>query len=110
MRRGSLRPRGKRERREKTQGTIRGKDGSIAAGERLKSLVDDGLTSASTTYDIALEAFGSGKAPFLITGPWSVPQAKEKLGDDFMVCPIPNWEGSEYVSTSCRATTFHRPS
>ena len=76
-----------------------GKEGSIAAGERLKTLVDEGMTSASTTYDIALEAFGSGKAPFLITGPWSVPQATEKLGDDLMVCPIPNWEGSEFVST-----------
>lgn len=76
-----------------------GKEGSIAAADRLKQLVDEGMVSASITYDIAREAFAKGKAPFFITGPWQVPEQKEALGDDLMVCPVPNWEGSTAVST-----------
>ena len=47
------------------------------------------------SYDIARETFGKGKSPYFITGPWQIPEQTEALGDDLMVCPIPNWEGSD---------------
>ena len=50
------------------------------------------------TYDIARETFANGKAPYFITGPWQIPEQTEALGDDLMVCPVPNWEGSEFAS------------
>jgi maltose-binding protein MalE len=76
-----------------------GKEGSIAAAERLSELADEDIVNASITYDIARETFASGKSPYFITGPWQVPEQTEALGDDLMVCPVPNWDGSEYVST-----------
>ena len=75
-----------------------GQEGSIAAGERLAQLVDDGIVQASVSYDIARETFAAGKAPYFITGPWQIPEQTEALGDKLMVCPVPNWEGSEFVS------------
>ena len=50
------------------------------------------------SYDIARETFAGGKSPYFITGPWQVPEQLEALGDDLMVCPVPNWEGSENTS------------
>ena len=75
-----------------------GKEGSIAAAERLAQLADEGIVNGSITYDIARETFASGKSPYFITGPWQVPEQTEALGDDLMVCPVPNWEGSSSVS------------
>ena len=75
-----------------------GKEGSIAAGDRLQQLVNDGILSASVTYDIARETFAAGGAPYFITGPWQIPEQTEALGDKLMVCPVPNWEGSEFES------------
>lgn len=72
--------------------------GAIAAGERLADLTKAGIFKGSVNYDIAREAFGKGKSPYFITGPWQIPEQQEALGDDLMVCPIPSWEGSEYES------------
>lgn len=75
-----------------------GKEGSIAAAKRLQQLVDDGILKGSVTYDIARETFAKGKSPYFITGPWQIPEQKEALGEDLMVCPVPSWEGSQYKS------------
>jgi arabinogalactan oligomer/maltooligosaccharide transport system substrate-binding protein len=71
-----------------------GKDGSVAAGKRLKTLVDQGILKPTVSFDIAKESFGSGKSPYMITGPWATPDLKAKLGDKLMVCPVPPWQGS----------------
>jgi arabinogalactan oligomer / maltooligosaccharide transport system substrate-binding protein len=76
-----------------------GKDGSIAAAERLQQLADDGVIKASVTYDIARETFAKGKAPYFITGSWQIPEQSKALGDSLMVCPVPNWEGSTFTSS-----------
>ena len=75
-----------------------GKEGSIAAAERLQQLANDKVLKASVSYDIARETFAKGKAPFFITGPWQVPEQTKALGDKLMVCPVPNWEGSSFQS------------
>ena len=50
-------------------------------------------SSPPVSYDIARETFAGGKSPYFITGPWQVPEQLDALGDDLMVCPVPNWEG-----------------
>ena len=75
-----------------------GSPGGVKAAERLQQLSNEGIFKASVSYDIARETFGKGKSPYFITGPWQIPEQTEALGDDLMVCPIPNWEGSEYTS------------
>ena len=73
--------------------------GGVKAAETLQKLTDEGIFKPSVSYDIAREAFGKGKSPYFITGPWQIPEQQEALGDDLMVCPIPSWAGSEYKST-----------
>ena len=75
-----------------------GKEGSIAAAKRLQQLANDGIVKASVTYDIARETFAKGKSPYFITGPWQLPEQEKALGADLMVCPVPNWEGSQFTS------------
>jgi len=75
-----------------------GKEGSIAAGERLSQLAKDKVVQASVSYDIAREAFATGKAPYFITGPWQIPEQTKALGDKLMVCPVPGWAGSDHPS------------
>lgn len=75
-----------------------GQQGSIAAAEALQKMADEKVIKASVTYDIARETFAKGKAPFFITGSWQIPEQSEALGDDLMVCPVPNWANSEFKS------------
>jgi arabinogalactan oligomer / maltooligosaccharide transport system substrate-binding protein len=51
-----------------------------------------GLISKDVTYDIMIDSFGSGKAPFAITGPWAVSDAERGFkakGINYVVEPIP---------------------
>ena len=75
-----------------------GSQGSIDAATRLQQLANEGIVQATVTADIAQETFTSGKSPYWITGPWNIPAAKTGLADNLMVCPVPNWEGSQYKS------------
>lgn len=75
-----------------------GGPGAIAAATRLQGLVNDGVMSANATFDIAKAAFNGGTMAYWITGPWAIPEAKAALGDNLMVCPVPGWSGSQYIS------------
>ena len=50
-------------------------EGGLAAAAFLAEQAAAGLLSADTTYDVMIESFGEGKAPFAITGPWAIGQA-----------------------------------
>ncbi len=52
-----------------------------------------GHLSVNVTGDIAKEKFNAGASPFLITGPWNVPDA-QKAGIDVAIDPIPSAGGS----------------
>ncbi|WP_395728311.1 extracellular solute-binding protein [Nakamurella sp.] len=75
-----------------------GSAGSIAAATRLQQLATEGVIGPNVTFDNAKDAFNGGKMAFWITGPWAIPDAKAALGDNLMVCPVPNWAGSSNVS------------
>ena len=51
-----------------------------------------GLLDWDITYDIMLEKFGDGSAPFAITGPWALPSFE---GVNYVVEPIPPIQGRE---------------
>ena len=67
----------------------------------LQQLVDDGIFSASVTYDIATKTFqDGGESPYFISGPWQTPDATKALGDDLMVCSDPDLGGQRRTRRS----------
>lgn len=63
---------------------------SVSAFETLAELGEDGsgVLTRSTDADNATDLFISGAAPFLLTGPWSVPDIQES-GVPYAVGPLP---------------------
>jgi maltose-binding protein MalE len=72
--------------------------GALAAATFLSDSASNGLLSADVTYDVMIDSFGSGKAPFAITGPWAVSQEDngfKATGVPYTVSPIPGLAGGE---------------
>ena len=47
-------------------------EGALAAAEIFGQLAADGAISQDVTYDVMIDSFSSGKAPYAITGPWAL--------------------------------------
>ena len=72
--------------------------GGLEAAQFLSDQAAAGLLSADTSYDVMIESFGSGRAPFAITGPWALTQADngfQATGVPYAVSPIPAREGGD---------------
>lgn len=71
-------------------------EGGIAAGENFSKWASEGLISSDVTFDIMIQTFSSGKAPFAITGPWAIESIDEASGGtlEYVVEPIPPVDGS----------------
>ncbi|MFC5380816.1 sugar ABC transporter substrate-binding protein [Aquipuribacter nitratireducens] len=67
-------------------------EGGIAFAEQLAEWGEAGLINPDVTFDIASEAFASGRAPYAITGPWNVPTFTDG-GVEFVVEAIPSAGG-----------------
>ncbi|MEV0587475.1 maltose ABC transporter substrate-binding protein [Nonomuraea sp. NPDC050310] len=67
-------------------------EGGLAFAKALDGWRKSKALSADVTYDIAKEAFNSGKAPFQLTGPWNTDDAV-KAGIKLAVEPIPSAGG-----------------
>jgi arabinogalactan oligomer/maltooligosaccharide transport system substrate-binding protein len=73
-------------------------EGGLAAATFLNEQVESGLLSPDYTYDTMIESFGSGNAPFVITGPWALTEADrgfDAMGVPYAVGAIPAREGGE---------------
>jgi arabinogalactan oligomer/maltooligosaccharide transport system substrate-binding protein len=73
-------------------------EGGLATGSFLQEQAAAGLLNADVTYDVMIESFGSGNAPFAITGPWALTQAEngfQATGVPYAVSAIPAREGAE---------------
>lgn len=71
-------------------------EGGLRAAEAFAEWADQGLISSETSYDVMIESFGSGRAPFAITGPWAITQEDTGFaatGVPYVVEPIPPIEG-----------------
>ncbi len=65
---------------------------ALAAAKQFRKWVDSGLLDPSINYDVMIQSFGDGEAPFAITGPWAVNDAEKgfkKKGVPYVVEPIP---------------------
>lgn len=65
---------------------------AIASAKNFAAWSAEGLISKDVTYDIMIEAFAAGKAPFAITGPWATSDATrgfKAAGVNYVVEPIP---------------------
>lgn len=72
--------------------------GGLEAAQFLSDQAAAGLLSADTSYDVMIESFGSGRAPFAITGPWALTQPDngfQATGVPYAVSPIPAREGGD---------------
>lgn len=69
-----------------------GKEGSVAAAEKISELGQQGVLKKSISGDNSIALFTEGKAAYLISGPWALNQIKE-AGMDYTVSAIPGFEG-----------------
>jgi arabinogalactan oligomer / maltooligosaccharide transport system substrate-binding protein len=73
-------------------------DGGLAAARSFAQWIDEGLIDPNVNYDIMIESFGTGNAPFAITGPWAIHQPDNgfrAMGVNYVVEPIPPVNGGE---------------
>ncbi len=71
-------------------------EGGLAAGRQFEAWADSGLLTPSLSYDVMIETFGQGRAPFAITGPWAVSDPDrgfKATGVNYVVEPIPPLAG-----------------
>lgn len=57
------------------------------------------IKSQDATWDAMTNNFGEGKAPYALTGPWSIKGYKEK-GVDFGIVALPTYEGKHPTTLS----------
>jgi arabinogalactan oligomer/maltooligosaccharide transport system substrate-binding protein len=67
-------------------------EAGLAAADAFAAWGASGLLDWNITYDIMLEKFGDGSAPFAITGPWALPSFENV---NYVVEPIPPVQGGE---------------
>jgi arabinogalactan oligomer / maltooligosaccharide transport system substrate-binding protein len=67
-------------------------EGGLAAATYFSELSAQGVVNIDVTFDIMIEKFNSGQAPFAITGPWATPDFTDV---NFIVEPIPPVAGGE---------------
>jgi maltose-binding protein MalE len=71
-------------------------EGGLAAATWLQEQAAAGLLNADVTYQTMIESFGTGKAPFTVTGPWALTDPNggfDSTGVPYAVSPIPAREG-----------------
>jgi len=65
-------------------------EGGHAAATKFAEWSESGLISKDVSYDIMIDSFSSGQAPFAITGPWAVGEFSDI---NFVVESVPPVEG-----------------
>jgi arabinogalactan oligomer / maltooligosaccharide transport system substrate-binding protein len=71
-------------------------EGGLTAAAKFGEWTESGLISGDVSYDVMIESFGQGRAPFAITGPWAIAQGDtgfDATGVPYVVEPIPPVEG-----------------
>jgi arabinogalactan oligomer / maltooligosaccharide transport system substrate-binding protein len=67
-------------------------EGGLRAAEIFGELYEQDVVNSDVTYDVMIDSFASGRAPFAITGPWALGD----FGDvDFEVEPLPQVDGND---------------
>jgi arabinogalactan oligomer/maltooligosaccharide transport system substrate-binding protein len=67
-------------------------DGALEAANLFADLTEQGVVSQDVDYDVMIDTFSRGAAPFAVTGPWAI--ADFEGGDvEFAIDPLPSVEG-----------------
>lgn len=85
-----------------------GKPGSIAAAQKISELGDKGskVLSTSVSADNSIALFNQGKTPFMINGPWTLPDIK-KAGINYGLSPVPGFQGMEPAQPFTGVQSFY---
>jgi arabinogalactan oligomer / maltooligosaccharide transport system substrate-binding protein len=82
-----------------------GKEGSLAAGQEISELAEQRVLRTSISADNSIALFTSGKAAFLVSGPWALPDVKN-AGFEYAVQPVPGFDGEEPAQPFMGAQSF----
>ena len=82
-----------------------GKEGSITAANKIAELAQQKVLRTSISGDNSIALFTSGKAAFLVSGPWALADVK-KAGFEYAIQPIPGFEGAEAAAPFMGAQAF----
>lgn len=79
---------------------------TIAGGEHLAWLAEEGALSVNIDYPTMQALFVEERAPFMITGPWEIPSV-QGAGIDYEITPIPNFENGDDPQTFVGVQMFY---
>jgi arabinogalactan oligomer/maltooligosaccharide transport system substrate-binding protein len=82
-----------------------GKEGSVKAAQEISKLAQAKVLRTSISGDNSIALFTSGKAAYLISGPWALADVK-KAGFDYAIQPVPGFAGQEAASPFMGAQAF----
>ncbi|MDN5820320.1 MAG: extracellular solute-binding protein [Brachybacterium sp.] len=83
-----------------------GKEGSLAAADKIAELGEQGVLKNSITGDNSISLFAEGKAAYLISGPWALADVRDS-GIDFTVSQIPGFEGMDPAAPFAGVNSFY---
>ncbi|TGN63069.1 extracellular solute-binding protein [Nocardioides eburneiflavus] len=82
-----------------------GKEGSVKAAQEISRLAKAKVLRTSISGDNSIALFTSGKAAFLVSGPWALADVK-KAGFEYAIQPVPGFEGQEAAEPFMGAQAF----
>lgn len=82
-----------------------GKDGSIKAAQEISRLAKAKVLRTSISGDNSIALFTSGKAAYLVSGPWALGDVKQ-AGFDYAIQPVPGFEGQAAAEPFMGAQAF----
>ena len=82
-----------------------GKEGSIKAAQEISKLAQDKVLRTSISGDNSIALFTSGKAAYLVSGPWALADVK-KAGFEYAIQPVPGFAGQEAAEPFMGAQAF----
>ncbi|PKH39621.1 arabinogalactan oligomer / maltooligosaccharide transport system substrate-binding protein [Nocardioides alpinus] len=82
-----------------------GKEGSVKAAEQISRLAKAKVLRTSISSDNSIALFTSGKAAYLVSGPWALADVKD-AGFDYAIQPVPGFDGQQEASPFMGAQAF----
>ena len=82
-----------------------GKPGSVAAAKKISELAKAKVLRSSISGDNSIALFTSGKAAFLVSGPWALPDV-QKSGIKYAIQPVPGFAGQDPAQPFMGAQAF----
>lgn len=82
-----------------------GKEGSVKAAQEISRLAKAKVLRTSISGDNSIALFTSGKAAFLVSGPWALADVK-KAGFEYAIQPVPGFEGQQAAEPFMGAQAF----